>query len=262
MQRAETRAKELGYNRCAPARRASGLSALQRRRHDIRAVLRRDYGYHLRRTLGVERLRVMVSAARSIWPRLNQEPIPLMSDRRLRQISAALGLNLRAAPYTGRGGLGLRGFYVREMEPALKRPMIYLNTAHHPLAVLTTFGHEIGHHLNAEIDNRKVANFFFDLDYSTHLDDPAELAADVVVSLGGYPKAAARRIFPTGRNGDDSVRAGRLPEEALYETQAHLARFYGLELSIPQLTEKNLQYLAGIIHYAKLRWGLLAEYDV
>ena len=76
-----------------------------------------------------------------------------------------------------------------------KRPqkggLIYLNTAHHPAAVGATFCHEVGHHLALNIlrhaDERPV-HYFFDAAYSSHLDDPVELTADVLVSIAAYPK--------------------------------------------------------------------------
>ena len=79
----------------------------------------------------------------------------------------------------------------------LKRPLIYVNTAHHPLAVSATFCHEVGHHVSTELFGRgsEPVHFFFDADYNSHLEDPGELAADAVVSIAAYPEPIARDVL-------------------------------------------------------------------
>jgi len=55
-------------------------------------------------------------------------------------------LELRAEPYLEGAGLALRGFFCRANLGAKSKFVIFLNTAHHPGAVVATFGHEIGEH--------------------------------------------------------------------------------------------------------------------
>jgi len=59
------------------------------------------------------------------------------------------------------------------------------------------------------------------------------------------------------------ARASRLSDNAFAEVQRHLKEAYGFDLYLEHVpAEQRLQYLGGIIHYAKLRWALLAEYDL
>ncbi|MGH7916657.1 MAG: hypothetical protein ACREQE_04250, partial [Candidatus Binataceae bacterium] len=143
-------------------------------------------------------------------------------------------------------------------------PLIYVNTAHHPTAVSATFCHEFGHHLSSELfgPQKEPVHFFIDADYAAHLKEPHELAADAMVSLAAYPQPLARKIFPAEWNWGLVARARNLPEAALNEVRAHIRRFYGFDLMERIPANQRLHYLSGMIHYAKLRWALLAEYDL
>ena len=55
-----------------------------------------------------------------------------MSVERFAKIAAEMRVNFKAAPYEGEEGLALRGFYVVRTKGMLKRPLIYINAAHHP----------------------------------------------------------------------------------------------------------------------------------
>jgi hypothetical protein len=46
------------------------------------------------------------------------------------------------------------------------------------------------------------------------------------------------------------------------DIREHLEASYGFDFSIALPPVQNLQYLAGMIHYAKLRAALLEEYDI
>lgn len=160
--------------------------------------------------------------------------------------------------------MALRGFYVEKRRRLLKRPLIYVNTAHQPGAVSSTFCHELGHHLTSQLFEtpNEGVHFFFDADYAAHLDDPLELAADVLVSLAGYPDAAARRLFSTPWNWGLVARTGKLSEEVFAGVRNHAERRLGIDFTSKWPAKQRLNYLAGMIHYAKLRWALLAEYDL
>jgi hypothetical protein len=104
-------------------------------------------------------------------------------------------------------------------------------------------------------------HFFFDADYASHLDEPGELAADVMVSIAGYPEPIARKIFATEWEGL-VAKAKDLSEDALLDVRRHLREAYGFKLTDQVQAPQMLHYLSGMIHYAKLRWALLVEYDI
>ena len=105
-------------------------------------------------------------------------------------------------------------------------------------------------------------HFFIDADYASHLEEPAELAADVMVSIAGYPEAIAHKIFATAWEWGLVARAKDLTEAALSEVRRHLKQVYGFDLTEQIPAAQMLHYLSGMIHFAKLRWALLAEYDI
>jgi hypothetical protein len=233
---------------------------------DIRKLVRRDYVKSLRCYLPYRKLTALVSAFERILPGFNRETVGtnLMSVESLAEKARTLELHFKAEPYEGDEGLSLRGFYVTRRKGMLKRPLIYVNTAYHPVAVSTTFCHEVGHHVSAGLFGTEPdpVHFFFDADYNGHLEDPSELAADVVVSISGYPEPIARRIFATPWNWGLVARARNLPEAALRDVQRRLRSVYGFDLIKHIPADQQLHYLLGMIHYAKLRWALLAEYDM
>jgi len=248
----------------APAAGAAELAAWQKPEKSFRRLLRRDYVRDVRRNLSYRQLLELLASANVILPKLNREPLDVMPVKQQAQLAADLGLHFKAAPRKGAEGMALRGFYVNQLQEVLKRPLIYVNTAHHPVAVSTTFCHELGHHLATSIlrpHDQKV-HLFFDADYSEHLDDPGELAADVLVSLAGYPRPVAEKIFSESGGLGLVASTKSLTDAAFSEINAHLKKVYGLDLKAGISPRQRLNYLSGMIHYAKLRWALLAEYDV
>ena len=248
----------------APTVRGAELNDRQKPEKSFQRLLRRDYVRDLRRNLNYRQLLELLHSAHRILPRLNREPLDVMPIEQQARLAANLGLHFQAAPRTGAEGMALRGFYVNKLQEVLKRPLIYVNTAHHPVAVSTTFCHELGHHLAADIlrpRDQKV-HLFLDVDYAEHMNDPGELAADVLVSLAGYPKPVAVKIFSQAWARGLVASTKTLSDAAFNEIHAHLKRVYGLNLSAGISPRQRLNYLSGMIHYAKLRWALLAEYDV
>jgi hypothetical protein len=244
---------------------AEQISAWKKPGEDIHRLVRHDYVRSLRRNLPYQPVTALLSALHDILPTLNTEPIGMMSVERFAEIAAELRIHFRAAPYEGKEGLALRGFYVNRTQGMLKRPLIYINTAHHPLAVSTTFCHEVGHHLSAQMFGTEAdepVHFFFDADYAGHLGDAGELAADAMVSLAAYPYPIAKKIFETPWNWGLVARAKDLTQAALAEVRGHVRRVYGFDLMERIPANQRLHYLSGMIHYAKLRWALLAEYDL
>jgi hypothetical protein len=248
----------------APEVGASEMAAWQKPETSFRRLLRRDYVRDVRRNLEYRQLRELLAAATETLPRLNREPLDVMPIKDQAQMAARLGLHFKASPRKGAEGMALRGFYVNKLQEVLKQPLIYVNTAHHPVAVSTTFCHELGHHFAMDIlrPRDQAVHLFFDADYSEHLDDPGELAADVLVSLAGYPRPVADKIFSESSGLRVVATAKNLTDGAFAEINAHLKKVYGLDLTAGVTPRQRLNYLSGMIHYAKLRWALLAEYDV
>jgi hypothetical protein len=244
---------------------AHQLAAWKKPESDLRRLVRYDYVTSLRRNMNYHQLRQLVGAFKELLPEFNRESIGMMSIDRFAQMAADMRFHFKAAPYEGPEGLALRGFYVTRNQGILKRPLIYVNTAHIPLAVSATFCHELAHHFSSELFEEEAdepVHFFFDADYAAHLSEPGELASDAMVSLAGYPEAMARKAFATPWNWGLVARAKNLPEAALGEVQKHLKKIYGFNLIERIPPDRRLHYLAGMIHYAKLRWALLIEYDL
>ena len=155
------------------------------------------------------------------------------------------------------------GFYVDRAAMALTKPLIFLNRSHHALAMGTAFCHEVGHHFYSEIAKPKFSkgvSFYFDAAYSEHLHDESELLADVVVSLAGYPRAAAEAIFTQAQRNKIAKRG--LDDFLIQRIRDHLGGSYGFDFPAVLSPHQNLQYLAGMLHYAKLRAALLQEFDL
>jgi hypothetical protein len=229
----------------------------------IRKLIEHDYVRSLRRHLQYRHVRTLLADFIEIFPEFNRRPVEMLSTARFAEIACALRFHIKSTPLGGDDGLALRGFYVASASGLLKHPLIYVNTALHPLAAMTTFLHELGHHRSCSLLSIKHRSLhLFDADYTEHLRDPAELAADVVVSLAGYPETAARKMLTNAWDRGSGTRARELPATAVEEIHSHLGQAYGLDLAINMPHERRLHYLAGMIHFAKLRLALMAEYDL
>jgi hypothetical protein len=239
---------------------AKQLQAWKHPQEDIRRLSERDYCVSLRRQLSFAQIKELVRRATDLWPDFNRSVLGPPSKEFFSRAADALQLKLKAARYTS---LALYGFYVDRSRTATTKPLIFINSAHHALAIGTTFCHEVGHHFCNEITLPKEAgvHFYFDAAYNQHLRDRGELAADVIVSLAGYPKAAARAIF-TGKQRREIARRGGLNQSVIRRIRSHLESSYRFDFSTALSPDQNLQYLAGMIHYAKLRAALLEEYDL
>ena len=244
---------------------AQKIEAWKKPADDIRRLVQHDYVRSLRRNLPYRELKTLVAAFNKILPGFNREVVGSMPIEQLAGWASSLNLHFKAAPNAEEDGLALRGFYIKRRKGILKRPLIYVNTAHHPLAVSSTFCHEVGHHFSSELlggDEDTPVHFFFDADYAAHLEEPAELAADVMVSIAGYPEPVARKIFAIPWKWGLVARAKDMTEAALAEVRGHLKKAYGFDVMELIAANQRLHYLSGMIHYAKLRWALLAEYDI
>jgi hypothetical protein len=229
----------------------------------VRKLIEHDYARSLRRHLRYRHVRTLLADFIEIFPEFNRRPVEMLSAARFAEIARAQRFHIKATPLEGDDGFALRGFYVASTPGLLKHPLIYVNTALHPLAAMTTFLHELGHHRSCSLLSIKHRGLhLFDADYTEHLRDPAELAADVVVSLAGYPEPAARKMLAIALDRGSGTRARELPATAVEEIHGHLGQAYGLDLAVRMPREHRLHYLAGMIHFAKLRLALMAEYGL
>jgi hypothetical protein len=233
---------------------------------EIQALEQQDYARALRKSLGRSEVRNIIAEAKStVWPRLNEESVKLVSPTEFTRLWSGLGVQFQLAKLQGAEGLALLGFYVREMGSA-RLPLICVNTAHHPAAIGAAFSHEMGHHLVGRLfDSFKPhAQLLTYTAYGEHLDDPEELAPDVLVSLGVFPRAIARKIFLKPRKASrfKSVAAAELPHSVSTSVLKYFEGRFGLSFGKRPPSAKKLQYLAGVIHFAKLRHALLTEYEI
>jgi len=239
-----------------PARSAS---------EEVRFLEQHDYARPLRRAFARAEVREILAEAKStVWPHLNDESVRLVSPAEFTKRWAGLGVQFKLAKLRGADGLALLGFYVRQMGKS-RLPLICVNTAHHPAAVGAAFSHEMGHHLTGMLfdSHKEHTQMLTYTAYGEHLNDPEELAADILVSLGVFPEAIARRIFMRPAKSIPSKPGARaLPDSVSARVLRYFEGQYGLSFREHFPTTKKLQYLAAVIHFAKLRHALLAEYDI
>src|SRR5260370_16919987 len=99
----------------------------------VRDIANQNYGAALRRCLSRAEVREIADEGKNrVWPGLNREPVELVElDEFVRRWSG-FGVDFKFASLPWKQGLSLLGFYVKRMNRARKRPLIFLNTAHHP----------------------------------------------------------------------------------------------------------------------------------
>lgn len=201
---------------------------------EIARLWSRDYGHALRGGLSRAEVREIVGTAkRKAWPHLNDAAVRLGSMKEFAARASDLGADFRIAKMPWPSGLALFGFYLGKDSGLEKRPLICLNGAHHPAAVATAFLHEVGHHVTADLfsTRNELVQLSRQTGYDAHLNNARELAADVLVSLGLYPRNMAAKLF-------DATRDRRIPRDEGVKSpptaKAVLgtARRYGLDFEI------------------------------
>jgi hypothetical protein len=165
-------------------------------------------------------------------------------------------LELRAEPYLEGAGLALRGFFCRANVGAKSKFVIFLNTAHHPGAVVATFGHEIGHYIYGSlVGERAPMAAFLEGTFSNHLHEEDELFADSLVAFSCYNREIMKEIGPIKNVTKADDLFGRI------------RRAYGLvgtkfELDLTDRKMGNVwrvRYLTSMVHFFKLRCALLEK---
>jgi hypothetical protein len=248
---------------------ADGRSAAMVR-SEIADIVQKNYGRALRKCLSrQELLNVIQEGSRRVWPDLNHNPVKLVSRNEFVRRWSNTGVDFRFTLMASSTGLSLLGFYMKKPTEMRDRPLIYVNTAHHPAVVGVALAHEMGHHLTSEIfgSKRKMRHFLSRAGYGSHLGNQLELAADVLVSLGVYPRNAAQTLF---EDSDGKRTEGLVSDPSLLNVLQYVSEHYGLSFLSDDAAGKNfylerkrkLHAFAAVIHYTKLRRALFEEYGV
>jgi hypothetical protein len=231
---------------------------------EIRSLSKHDYRSSLRRFFDrCEIQEIVAEARRWVWPHLNRKSFTIGPPREFITRWSRLGVDFRLAHISSPQGLALMGFYVRKA-PASKRPLIFVNTAHHPVAMGLAFSHEMGHHLTAGIFGscKEPARFLLYTGYAEHLADPVELAADILVSFGTFPAEIAHAFFDIFEKSRWKYAQRTSTGVPSAKVLNYFDRHYGLAFEPGLSAEKRLQYLAAVVHYTQLRRALLNEYNL
>jgi hypothetical protein len=238
----------------------SSKLAAGRVQKQFQSAARQDYTTKLRAFFDRREMRELLADFQGALPALNADIFRIQEPRRLAEVAAKLGARFRATRFDDEEGQSLRGFYIDDPDIA-KAPLICVNTAYHPVAVAAAFWHELGHHLTSRTFDTthpmRLQQSFSSI-YHDHLGDPLEIAADIVSALAAYPKPMARRLFR------GFAASGEAPniESLVFKARAHLRSVAGFDLQPGVPATENLQYLAGMMHFIRLRWVLFSEYEI
>lgn len=228
---------------------------------DLKKVLLTDYCQEARlpsRALLKELSHVVESEIKSrrnspLWQQWNSPDL-------LARLSRILGpreIEVRAESYTEGAGLALRGFFCRASVGEKNKFVIFLNTAHHPGAVVATLGHELGHYIYGSLVGEKAPMAaFLEGIFSKHLVQEDELFADSLVALSAYDKDLIKQIGPLHR-----VMPGNSEEVFTRIRSAYgmIGSRFNLDLTKPQMGNLwRVRYLTSMTHFFKLRCALHA----
>jgi hypothetical protein len=241
-----------------PAGRSSKKLAVSRIEKQFHSSSRQDYARQLKALFDRRQMRELLADFRNALPALNAEVFRTQEPRELASVAAQLGARFQAGPFEGEAGKSLRGFFIDD--PGISTgPLICVNTVNHPVAVASAFWHELGHHLTNQVfDLSHPIQFSFSSSYEDHLSNPLEIAADVLSALAAYPKPAARYLF------GGFMKPGRAPDvdDLVSKAKTHLRSVAGFDIPLSVPATENLHYLAGMMHFVRLRWVLLSEYEI
>ncbi|MHB8384459.1 MAG: hypothetical protein ACYDC3_19215 [Candidatus Binataceae bacterium] len=236
--------------------RPSGGSVRETAEH-VGSLLRCEYGSALRKHFDDRDIQSLTHQLTRSLPSLNRRVFADTDLRRLSMIATQFGVTMRTEYLPSVSGRTLRGFYVNDTA-VLKAPLICLNMANHPVGVAAAFWHEMGHHLTHDLfgpERTRIA-LSFTTNYQAHLDQPEEIAADLVMVMGCYPRRAAEGLFKATAGGK------RATEQLPARVRDYVRSVTGFDFSRAESAVKNLYTLGGMIHVAKLRLALLQEYAI
>jgi hypothetical protein len=244
----------------APAsHQTHGVAALKR---EVTGIIQRDYGQALRQCLSRWEVSEIAGEGKNrVWPGLNRQPVTLVSLNEFVRRWSAFGVDFKFASLPGKEGMSLIGFYVNKIDQVRKRPLIFVNTAHHPCVVGVALDHEMGHHLTSQIfGSDEQTHLLSQTGFDEHLAEPAELAADILVSLAFIPAPIARTLF-ADKDAAARIRPNELSDVEFAKIAEYVSSRYGFRLDHFLGVNKRFQALAALVHYAKLRRALLDEYN-
>ena len=245
--------------------RGQRMSSASATADPTKRLTRHQYGRALRNCLSrTEVHEIVAEARRKAWPQLNEVAVRLGTPREFAERASSLGADLRIANMSWPSGLALFGFYISSGPGAPQRPLICINGAHHRAAIGTAFSHELGHHVTANLFGpcKEPSLMSVYTGYDAHLSDPRELAADIMVSLGIYPRDTAQLMFAETAEAVAARENERALELSIVDSSvADTSRRYGLDLD-GICEQKKVQYQAGLIHFTSLRRALLDEYGI
>jgi hypothetical protein len=239
------------------SRGGANPATLREARRFFNEIVRHDYAKALKKQFDAAQLRELLRELRRALPDLNRRVFSELRIERLARRAAEVGATLKAEPFEGENGWALRGFYL-SAETTRRKPMVYVNTAREPIGIAAAFWHELGHHLTHDILGAGNETLFlsFDANYASHLKSVDELAADIVMTLGCYPRAAAQRVFASKKSTDTGA------DGMIMSARQYVRRVTGLDFDRSTAAQENVHRLAGMIHLAKLREALLGEYGI
>jgi hypothetical protein len=230
-------------------------------KREVAGIIQKDYGQALCECLSRWEVREITDEGKTrVWPGLNREPVTLVSPNEFVRRWSAFGVDFKFARLPGKEGQSLLGFYVNKIDQVRRRPLIFVNTAHHPAVVGVALDHEMGHHLTSQIFGAgQETRLLSQTGFEEHLTEPAELAADILVSLGIFPVPIARALF----SGADRAgsRSDKLSAPAFGKLLEYIANRYGFRFDHIRGVSKRFHALAALVHYTKLRRALLDEYN-
>ena len=257
---------ELSVERAGGDLSRAGLAAVDSEviRRAVVRLANEDYEKALRRCLSRWELRDIIKEGKAeVWPDLNRRSMALVSPQEFVRRWSAVGVDFKLASLSWKTGLALLGFYVRKTGRRGARPMIFVNTAHHPAIIGAALAHEMGHHLTARLfdSGEAAAPLFSTTGFLEHLTDPAELAADTLVSLASMPASVARTCSATTKQVGDAKGSDDLHGPAPAHLVEYLVKRYGLRGNMIRGSEKKSQAFAALVHYTKLRRALWDVYE-
>jgi hypothetical protein len=240
------------------ASRGSRKLAVSRVEEQFRRASRQNYAPQLAALFDRRQMRELLADFRRALPKLNAEIFRIRDPSQLAKVAAQLGVRFQARRFEGAAGKSLRGFYVDDRS-VLRNPLICVNSANHPVAVASAFWHEMGHHLTSHaFDASHPLQLSFSSSYEDHLENPLEIAADTVSALAAYPRPAAQHLF------GEFVKTGKAPDidTLVSRARTHLRTAAGYDFQLGAPARENLHYLAGMMHFIRLRWVLFSEYEI
>jgi hypothetical protein len=245
-------------------RRGDKTPSLAELKSEIAEIAHRDYGQALRQCFSRWEVREITDEGKTrVWPGLNRDPVTLVSPHEFVRRWSSFGVDFKFASLSWKEGLSLLGFYVNKIDRVRMRPLIFVNTAHHPAVVGVALDHEMGHHLTSQIFAADDGPHLLpQTGFEQHLAEPAELAADILVSLCMFPAPIARALFSGANRAADGNRPNQLSNPAFAKLLQYIGKRYGLRFDHIREVSKRFQTLAGLVHYTKLRRALLDEYNI